>query len=92
MPDSTEGQILLATIIRNQTEQGKILADQNKTLGELSAGMRSLIGNGSPGRIDKNEDDIDALKASKNYLWGFGAGILVVEGAFHFVMHKMGLK
>jgi len=54
--------------------------------------MGTLVGNGQPGRIDKLEDNVDKLKTAKNYALGFGAGFIFLEGAFHYVMHKVGLK
>lgn len=41
---------------------------------ELKTDMKSLIGNGQPGRIDKIETDIDELKASKNRFIGIAIG------------------
>jgi hypothetical protein len=61
-------------------------------MASVKAQVESLVGNGQPGRIDKVEADVDSLKAAKNYLWGFGAGLVFLEGAFHYVLHKMGMK
>lgn len=68
------------------------LLEQKGTLSSLSADMKTLVGNGKSGRIDKIEDDVDGLKAAKNYVFGFGAGLIFLEGAFHYVLHKVGLK
>jgi hypothetical protein len=77
---------ILTAILTEVQNQGKCLA-------ALDSKMDSLVGAaGQPGRITKVEDDVDALKASKNYLWGFGAGLVFVEGAVHFLMHKLGVK
>lgn len=51
-----------------------------------------VAGNGQPGRIDKVEADVDALKTAKNYAIGFGAGFAFLEGAYHYLMHRAGLK
>jgi hypothetical protein len=77
---------LLTAILKEVTAQGQ-------TLASVKTSVDTLVGAaGQPGRITKIEDDVDSLKESRSYLYGFGAGLVVIEGAFHFVMHKLGLK
>ena len=76
---------LLTAILTKVTAVGEDVAT-------LKNQVTSLVGNGQPGRIDKVEADVDSLKNAKNYAMGFGAGLIFLEGAFHYVLHKMGMK
>jgi hypothetical protein len=55
------------------------LLEQKGTLSSLSADMKTLVGNGKEGRIDKIESDIDSLQAHQNYAMG-------ATGAFSFLV------
>ena len=55
------------------------LLEQKGTLSALTADMKSLVGNGKPGRIDKLEDDVEELKGAKNQALG-------VAGTFGFLV------
>lgn len=68
------------------------LLEQKGTLSALSADMKTLVGGEGRGRIDKIEEEVDGLSAAKNYVYGFGAGLVFIEGIFHYVLHKAGLK
>ena len=38
------------------------------------------------------KDDIESLKSARNYAIGFGAGLTFLEGALHYVLHKLGVN
>jgi hypothetical protein len=63
---------LLAALHAEQLEQGK-------TLSALAADMKTLVGNGKQGRIDKIEDDVEQIQAHQNYAMG-------ATGAFSFLI------
>jgi hypothetical protein len=54
----------------------------------LKTDMKSLVGNGKPGRIDKAETDIEELKASKNQALGIAVGFGSIGGIWEFIKWK----
>jgi hypothetical protein len=48
--------------------QDKEIADQGKLIAQFNAQMKSLIGNGQPGIVQKMEDRITSLETQRN-LW-----------------------
>lgn len=56
---------------------------------EMSALRHELLGNGSPGRIQRLEDDLDAYK---NKQWMHSAIIVPVFTVLHALANKLGIK
>jgi hypothetical protein len=70
----------------------RILNDQSQAIGRIEGHLQTLVGNGQPGKIARLEDRINSLEGAKNYAVGFGAGLVFLEGAFHYIMHKLGIR
>lgn len=84
------------------TQQFEILQDTNRKLdalivsvAEMSGQMKSIVGNGQPGRLGQLETDVDELKiaaaesrGSKKVLWGFMGISGLGEFLFHYFFHK----
>lgn len=68
------------------------LAEVQRSLGRIEGHLQFLVGNGQPGLIQKMRDDIEGLKTARNYIIGFGAGLTFVEGAYHYLLNKIGLR
>ena len=66
--------------------QDEVISKHTAQLAELSTQMKSLIGNGQPGRVQKLEDDVSSLK---NYRTKLVAYVTVIGGiitaAFHWL-------
>jgi hypothetical protein len=54
------------------------------TLARLDTNMKSLVGNGQPGRIQCIEDDVEELKKAR---WTFGGLMIGVSAAVSSVIH-----
>jgi hypothetical protein len=69
-------------------EQG---IEHGRLLSSLDTSMKSLIGNGSPGRIDKIEADVDELKSAKNKMLGVNGAVVAAIGSWEWVKWKFHL-
>lgn len=56
-------------------------------LTELRAGMKSLIGNGQPGRVQTLEEKVNKLENFKAKALGIVTGISLVIGAISAIIH-----
>lgn len=55
-------------------------------LARLDENMKSLVGNGQPGRVTKLEDKVEALQRERWYAGGIVTGVSTIIGTIiHFV-------
>jgi hypothetical protein len=68
-------EIILQEIRSLRCEFNDHVKDTSERLASLETSMRSLVGNGQPGRITKIEEDLDSLKGFR--YWTLGAGAVL---------------
>lgn len=67
-------------------DQDKVITEHTKQLTELSVQMKSLVGNGQPGRVSKLEDEVSSLKMYRTKLVAYVTVIGgLVTAAFHWL-------
>jgi hypothetical protein len=67
------------------------LLEQRGMISSLITDVKSVIGDGKPGRMDKVEEDVEELKGVKNRFYGFLAAFGGIEGLYHYIVHKFHL-
>ena len=74
MPDSVEG-ILMAELQAFRADYNTNARENGERLSALETEVRTLTGNGQPGRIARLEEDVDRLKAFRWWIVGLSAGV-----------------
>lgn len=87
--------LLLQYLHELRDGQRDILAavvEQGKDITQLKTQTEPLFDNGQPGLLTAMKKDIRELQGLKKYALGFIAGFVALEGTFHYLLHKLGLK